>query len=86
MSINSVPLKPLKGFGILRDLLLLSVKFKALYKVCKINVDLPLPETPVTHVKLPRGILRFTLLRLFPDAPLISKNLPFFANLLVLGI
>ena len=64
----------------------MSVKFRALYKVCKINVDLPLPETPVTHVKLPKGILRLTFLRLFPEAPLISKNLPYFANLLVLGI
>ena len=51
-----------------------------------LDVDLPLPETPVTQVKLPVGILRFTLLRLFPLAPLISTNLPFFASLLVLGI
>jgi hypothetical protein len=50
-------------------------------------VDLPLPETPVTQVKLPvRYFVRFTLLRLFPLAPLISTNLPFFANLLVFGI
>ena len=86
LSINSVPLKPLKGFGILRELLLLRNKFKELYKVCSIKVDLPLPDTPVTHVKLPSGILRFTLLRLFPEAPLTSKNLPFFANLLFFGI
>ena len=51
-----------------------------------INVDLPLPETPVTQVKLPVGILRLTLFKLFPLAPLISTNLPFLASLLVLGI
>ena len=48
-------------------------------------MDLPLPETPVIQVKLPVGILRLTLFKLFPEAPLISTNLPFFANLLVLG-
>ena len=85
LSINSVPLNPLNGFGIFRDLLLLRVKFSALYNVCKISVDFPLPETPVTHVKLPRGIFKLTLSRLFPVAPVISKNLPFFANLLFCG-
>ena len=49
-------------------------------------MDLPLPETPVTQVKLPIGIFRSTLFKLFPDAPLISTNLPFLASLLVLGI
>ena len=47
---------------------------------------MPLPDTPVTQVKLPVGIRRFTLLRLLPLAPLISTNLPFLANLLVFGI
>ena len=32
----------------------------ALYKVCKIKVDLPLPETPVTQVKVPTGIFKWT--------------------------
>ena len=50
-----------------------------------IKVDFPLPDTPVTQVKLPVGILRFTLLRLFPEAPLISTNRPFFGILLVCG-
>ena len=85
MSTNSVPLKPLNGFGIFLDLLLFNVRLRALYRVCKTRVDFPLPETPVTQVKLPNGILRFTLLRLFPVAPVISKNLPFFANLLFVG-
>ena len=58
---------------------LLSIKLKALYKVCKINVDLPLPDTPVTHVKVPIGIFKFTFFKLFPVAPLISINLPFLA-------
>ena len=42
-------------------------------------------QRPVTQVRLPNGILRFTLFKLFPDAPVISKNLPFFANLLFCG-
>ena len=63
----------------MRDLLLLRVKFRALYKVCKTSVDLPLPETPVTHVRLPNGIFKLTLSKLFPVAPVISKNLPFFS-------
>ena len=66
--------------------LLFNVKFKAWNSVCNIKVDLPLPETPVTHVKVPVGILRFTLFRLFPLAPLISTNLPFLAKRRVLGI
>ena len=37
LSINSVPLYPLKGLGIFRDLLLFKVKFNALYNVCRIN-------------------------------------------------
>ena len=86
LSINSVPLKPLNGFGIFRDLLLFKVKFNALYKVCNIKVDLPLPETPVTQVKVPRGIFKLTLFKLFPVAPLISRNLPFFAKRLFFGI
>ena len=65
--------------------LLLSVKFKAWNNVCNIKVDLPLPETPVIQVKLPVGIFRLTLFRLFPVAPLISTNLPFFAKRRVLG-
>ena len=49
-------------------------------------MDLPLPDTPVTQVNVPVGILRFTLFKLFPDAPLISTNLPFLAIRLDLGI
>ena len=66
-------------------MLLFSVRFKALYRVCNTRVDFPLPDTPVTQVKLPSGIFKFTLLRLFPVAPVISKNLPFLANLLFDG-
>jgi len=39
----------------------------------------------VIQVKLPVGIFKLTLFRLFPVAPLISTNLPFLANLRVLG-
>ena len=57
----------------------------ALNNVCKTKVDFPLPDTPVTHVNVPIGILRSAFCRLFPVAPKISKNLPFFAVLLFLG-
>ena len=50
----------------------------------KIKVDLPLPETPVTHVNVPTGIFKFTFFKLFPLAPLISIKRPFFADLLFL--
>ena len=66
--------------------LLFKVKFKAWNRVCNIRVDFPLPDTPVTQVNVPVGILRFTLFKLFPLAPLISTNLPFLAKRLVLGI
>ena len=67
-------------------LFLLSIRLNALYNVCNIKVDFPLPETPVTHVKVPKGILRLTFFKLLPVAPNISKNLPFFADLLFVGI
>ena len=86
LSISSVPLNPVNALGTLRLLFLLSIKLKALYKVCKIRVDFPLPETPVTHVNVPTGIFRLTFFKLLPLAPLISINLPFFADLLFLGI
>ena len=50
------------------------------------SVDLPEPETPVTQVKLPKGIFKFTLFKIFPVAQVISKSLPFFASLLFFGI
>ena len=50
------------------------------------SVDFPLPETPVTQVNVPTGIFKLTFFKLFPLAPLISINLPFFADLLFFGI
>jgi hypothetical protein len=47
-------------------------------------VDLPLPDTPVTQVKQPKGIFKSIFFKLFPVAPPISRNLPFFANFLPL--
>lgn len=42
------------------------------------SVDLPLPETPVTQVKRPRGMATSTFFRLFPDAPRrTSQSVPF---------
>ena len=40
------------------------------------NVDLPPPDTPVTHRNLPRGNFTSTDLRLLPVAPIISRFLP----------
>ena len=42
-----------------------------------INDDFPLPETPVTQVNVPNGILQFTFLRLCPVAPFNSIKLSF---------
>ena len=42
------------------------------YKVSLMSVDLPEPDTPVTHVINPTGIVRFTFFRLFPAAPFNS--------------
>ena len=86
LSINSVPLNPVKALGTFLLLFLFKIKLKALYSVCKIRVDLPLPETPVTQVNVPTGIFKFTFFKLFPLAPFISINLPFFADLLFFGI
>ena len=80
------PLNPVKALGTFLLLFLFNIKLKALYNVCKINVDLPLPDTPVTQVNVPTGIFKLTFFKLFPLAPLISINLPFFAVLLFLGI
>ena len=44
--------------------------------MCNIKVDFPLPETPVTQVKVPNGIFRSTFCKLFPVAPSICKYLP----------
>ena len=57
-----------------------------MYNVCNTKVDFPLPDTPVTQVKLPKGIFKFTLSKLLPVAPVISKNLPFLASRLLFGI
>jgi len=62
-----------------------SDKLRALKSVCNTNVDLPLPETPVTQVKVPIGIFKSTFFKLLPLAPKISKNLPFFAVFLFFG-
>ena len=81
-----MPLNPVKALGTFLLLFLFSIKLKALYNVCSIKVDFPLPETPVTQVKVPTGIFKLTFFKLFPVAPLISINLPFFAVLRFLGI
>ena len=47
-----------------------------LYNVSFTNVDLPLPETPLTTTKEPNGISTLTLFKLWHLAPLILMNLP----------
>ena len=37
------------------------------------SVDLPPPETPVTQVKSPSGIVAVTFLRLLPRAPTMRE-------------
>jgi hypothetical protein len=45
--------------------------------VSLMSEDFPLPLTPLTPIKHPRGILMSTFLRLLPVAPNSSMNLPF---------
>ena len=47
--------------------------------------DLPPPETPVTHVKVPRGMSTVTFFRLLAVAPLMVIFLPICPGLRVLG-
>ena len=51
-----------------------------------VNVDLPLPDTPVMQVSVPRGISQFTFFRLLPSAFIISIYLLLKAFLLIFGI
>jgi hypothetical protein len=46
----------------------------AQYKVSFTRVDLPEPDTPVTHVNSPTGNSTLTSLRLLPLAPSILKH------------
>ena len=48
----------------------------ALYSVSMTSVDLPPPETPVTQVKSPSGIVAVTFFRLLPRAPTIVSSRP----------
>ena len=47
-----------------------------LYIISLTRLDFPDPETPVTPVIVPSGILTFMFLRLFSAAPITSKNFP----------
>ena len=46
------------------------------WRVSLTNVDLPLPDTPVTHISFPNGNSTSICFRLLPLAPLITKDLP----------
>ena len=75
LSIFSIPFIPLHfpGFSVDLFISLLAV----LYKTSFIRVDFPEPETPVTHVNTPSGILTFIFFKLFSSAPIISIDFPF---------
>ena len=45
-------------------------------RVLLISEDLPLPETPVTQMSVPRGSSTVTCLRLLPEAPTRRIVLP----------
>ena len=48
-----------------------------MYKTSFIKLDLPEPDTPVTQLNTPKGILTLTSFKLFSFAPIISIDLPF---------
>ena len=50
-----------------------------------INVDFPLPETPVIQVKSPTGNFKFTPFKLFPSALIISRK-PLLGSCRLVGI
>ena len=56
------------------DLLISLAKY--LYKISLIKVDFPEPETPVTQLNTPSGILTFICFKLCSCAPIISMHLP----------
>jgi len=64
----------------------LIVLLKPFHNVSKTKVDLPPPDTPVTHVKVPNGNFTSIFLRLLPFAPKIVIFLSFLIVLLFSGI
>ena len=71
LSRNSNPSIFLYGSGASRDFI--NFCDAARNNVSMVNVDFPDPDTPVTHVKVPRGIEALTFCKLLPDAP-VSFN------------
>ena len=55
----------------------LSLPASVLYSTSLTSEDLPLPDTPVTHVMTPSGICTSTCLRLCSLAPRITSAWPF---------
>ena len=45
--------------------------------VALISVDFPLPDTPVTQIKQPKGNFTVTFFRLLPEAPVNVRKCPF---------
>ncbi len=56
-----------------------------MYSVSTISVDLPLPETPVTQVKVPSGISAVRRCRLCSVAPLMRTIWPWWPGRRALG-
>ena len=70
-----MPLIFLHFAGIILEGLILELT--VLNNVSITNVDFPPPDTPVTHVKVPRGKEVLIFFKLFPEASITSKNNPF---------
>ena len=75
LSRYSVPLISLYAPGL--TLAWFSSEARARYSIIFTRDDFPLPDTPVTQLKASRGNLTSRFLRLFSEAPRISRNLPF---------
>ena len=74
LSIFSIPINFSYAPCSIKDLLILL--FINGNNVLFINVDFPLPETPVINTKFPKGIFRLIFFKLFSLAPKSSINNP----------
>src|SRR3990170_345694 len=75
LSICSRPFTVLYCIGMVLELYACLLRMG--YNVSLINVDLPLPLTPLMTINFPNGNLASTCLRLWPLAPFNSRNFPF---------
>ena len=73
LSRNSRPVTDSNGPGVRVDALFSFVAAIG-YRVWFISVDLPEPDTPVTHVKRPMGNCRFISFKLLPVTPFKHRD------------